>query len=221
MITLKYEKTGPAAYISHIDLLRGFARTLRRAGRLPAFSRGFNPHMLLFFSPPLALGISSLCEYVSLELSVPDPEEFVKEFNAASPPGIRATAAYITEKRPGLAAKICAADYLYASGTDLDLPGLCDKILKEKELVIEYAKKGETVRRDVRGMIGAAEPAGDGIVLRLPAGNESLRADRLLPALEEKYGFVSSPDGITKLRQYVTEDGGCLDASAYLREMEK
>lgn len=48
MITLKYRKSGNAVFISHIDTLRGMVRAIRRAEINMAYSKGFNPHMLLF-----------------------------------------------------------------------------------------------------------------------------------------------------------------------------
>ena len=79
MITLKYRKSGNAVFISHIDTLRGMVRAIRRAEINMAYSKGFNPHMLLFFSPPLALGVNSEAEYVTADCTGMTAEEFKAE----------------------------------------------------------------------------------------------------------------------------------------------
>lgn len=56
MITLKYRKSGNAVFISHIDTLRGMVRAIRRAEINMAYSKGFNPHMLLFSARRLLWG---------------------------------------------------------------------------------------------------------------------------------------------------------------------
>lgn len=56
MIVLRYSRSGAARFVSHIDVLRQFSRIMRRAGVPVAYSNGFNPHALLFFSPPTPVG---------------------------------------------------------------------------------------------------------------------------------------------------------------------
>ncbi len=68
MLTLKYCKAGSACFISHIDLLRHVSRILRRAGITVNYSQGFNPHALVYFSPPLGVGVSSVAEYLTIIL---------------------------------------------------------------------------------------------------------------------------------------------------------
>jgi len=68
VIVVKFERKFPASLISHVDLINVINRTLRRAGFDVAYSEGFNPHMLLFFSPPLPVGCESGCEYVTAQI---------------------------------------------------------------------------------------------------------------------------------------------------------
>ena len=64
MIAIKYAKRYPLSMISQSDMLNVIKRILTRAGVKVEYSAGFNPHMLLYFSPALSLGIESECEYV-------------------------------------------------------------------------------------------------------------------------------------------------------------
>ncbi|MBQ2253324.1 MAG: DUF2344 domain-containing protein [Clostridia bacterium] len=59
---MHFRKTGNARFLSHLDLARLFVRAFRRA-RLPLkFSEGFHAHPKVRFSPPLSVGVESLCE---------------------------------------------------------------------------------------------------------------------------------------------------------------
>ena len=67
-LRIKFEKTGTAKYISHLDLNRLFSRAIIRAGIKVAHSEGFNPHPKIVFSSGLALGIESFCELVDIKI---------------------------------------------------------------------------------------------------------------------------------------------------------
>ena len=64
MITMRlwFTKTGEAAYISLLDLQRVMQRAFKRSGLPVWYTQGFNPHIYMTFSAPLALGQESLCE---------------------------------------------------------------------------------------------------------------------------------------------------------------
>ena len=65
---LRFTKLGPAAFLSHLDLLRALPRVFRRL-ELPLFySQGFHPKPDLTFGPALSLGVASLHEYVDAKI---------------------------------------------------------------------------------------------------------------------------------------------------------
>ncbi|MDI6844533.1 MAG: TIGR03960 family B12-binding radical SAM protein [Candidatus Saccharicenans sp.] len=85
-----YEKTGPARFISHNDLLNQLERGLRRAGVKMAFSRGFHPKMLITHGPALPLGMQAKAEAMEFRaLEIIEPDDFLKEINACLPEGLR------------------------------------------------------------------------------------------------------------------------------------
>lgn len=65
---LKYGKRGKATFFGHQDVIRCFHRAFRRGGFRLDYSKGFHPHPKLRFSPPLAVGIESVAEYVDFDL---------------------------------------------------------------------------------------------------------------------------------------------------------
>lgn len=83
---IKYHKKGPARYVSHLDLLRTFARAGRRAGLPLAFTQGFNPHPKITFAAPLGVGIAGEGEFADIELTGQMPAGVVREALSASLP---------------------------------------------------------------------------------------------------------------------------------------
>jgi len=84
---LEYGKTGDLRWLGHLDFQRQMQLALRRS-RLPvAYSKGFNPHPLLKFGPPLAVGIAGDRESLDLALEYTQPR-LVETLNAAFPPGL-------------------------------------------------------------------------------------------------------------------------------------
>jgi radical SAM-linked protein len=61
---LWYSKTGPAMYLSQLELQRIFERAFRRARMPLAFSSGFHPAPLLSFARALPVGVGSVCEWM-------------------------------------------------------------------------------------------------------------------------------------------------------------
>jgi radical SAM family uncharacterized protein/radical SAM-linked protein len=85
-----YEKTGPAAFLSHLDVIRALPRSFRRL-EIPLFySSGFHPKPDMTFGPALSLGVASLGEAVDMRIAADlEPAEILGDLNAGAQPGIR------------------------------------------------------------------------------------------------------------------------------------
>jgi radical SAM-linked protein len=66
---VRYVKEGAEALTSHLDLIRGLARILRRASLPLRYTEGFHPKPVLSFAPALPLGTKSHSELLELELT--------------------------------------------------------------------------------------------------------------------------------------------------------
>lgn len=100
-VRLLYSKTGPAAYISHLDLMKALQRAFRRAGLKVRYSQGFNPHICLSILSPLSTGFQSLGDVCDFELlSPPDYDDIVLGLNRTLPPGLQAIKAGEPGKKP-------------------------------------------------------------------------------------------------------------------------
>lgn len=203
MLIMKYTKTGTAAYLPHLDLLRDFQRIFRRAQIEIGFSEGFHPHMLLYFAPPLALGTQSVAEYCAIECEM-SAEEFCERFNRSSTADVRCLSCVEAAKNPNLAAKLCYGEYRIEFERSDGLAELVEKIVSSEALSIPYPVKGEVQQREVRGAIRSLEADGCTMTAVLAQGNVTLRADRLADYMAGELGY--EVERIVRVRQ-LTQDG--------------
>ncbi len=88
-IRAAFAKQDAAKFIGHLDLTKVFERAMRRAELPMAFSEGFNPHPKMSFGSALALGATSVREYVDIDLAEEmPPQEFGTRLTEQLPPGI-------------------------------------------------------------------------------------------------------------------------------------
>ena len=64
---VKYEKTGPARFLGHLELGNVVIRAVRRSGIPIRFSQGYHPMPKIDLGPALPLGVESLEEYIDFE----------------------------------------------------------------------------------------------------------------------------------------------------------
>ena len=94
-LRLRFEKTGRAVYISHLDLMHTLQRAFSRAGLRLKYSEGFNPHPQISIALPLSVGVASVCEILDFRLlTEADPAELPARLSAVMPEGIRVTDCY-------------------------------------------------------------------------------------------------------------------------------
>lgn len=180
MLVFRYSKSGGAEFISHLDTLRHLQKILIRAKIPVEYSKGYNPHMLVYLSAPLGVGITSLAEYCAVETNFP-AEKFIDLFNENAPLGFRCTAALNTDKKVNLQAMMDSAEYLIKGVNRFDVKEVLDK-------TAFYAtdKRGEV--KDVRDRILDLKWCDNGLIALLSFGNSTLRPDVMGDALIEEYG---------------------------------
>lgn len=108
-----FEKSERLRHIGHLDIQRSTQRALRRSGLPVAYSKGFNPHILITFASALSTGAVGKNEImdVTLESDV-TPEAFLSAMNAAMPPDMQLKSARaLDDRHPALMAMVQAARY--------------------------------------------------------------------------------------------------------------
>ena len=111
---VKFSKTGTICYTSHLDIMRLFNRTIKRAGIKLAYSQGFNPHPKMVFAQPLSLGHTGLNEYIEIETTEDhEPGYIAEKLSELMPPGLDIKGCErMAEGRKTLAAMTVAAEYM-------------------------------------------------------------------------------------------------------------
>ena len=190
--------------VSHVDNLRAVTYIFRRAGVQAEYSQGFNPHMELGFSSPIALGVESRAEYVSVKTAY--DESLLDRLNAVSPAGIRFVAIFNGEVN--LASTLNRATYR------VEAQGIGDVICEilASDYAITYQEKGEWVTKTVSSRIFDAKKIdGNTALVTLAIGNDNLRPDRLVTHLMRQHS-LKGDYRIIKLQVYVND----VDADTYL-----
>ncbi|TCT14922.1 radical SAM-linked protein [Natranaerovirga pectinivora] len=91
-IRMKFTKTGVMKFVGHLDLLRVFQKTFRRASVPMAYSQGFNPHQLISIGAPLPIGVTSEGEYIDIVIKEKlEKEKAIHMINEVVPSGLRIT----------------------------------------------------------------------------------------------------------------------------------
>jgi radical SAM family uncharacterized protein len=118
-ILFQFLKMGLFRYLSHLDLLYLFARTLRSSGLPVAATRGFNPKPRLSIPFPLVLGAESRCELGEVFLEQPVPAEvFMERMNSNLDQDLKITRARLASERKSIAARQFIHEYVIALQED-------------------------------------------------------------------------------------------------------
>ena len=191
---LTFSKTGNICYISHLDLMRLFYRTIKKAGIRLAYSKGFNPHPKISFAQPLSLGYEGLKELVEIETTEDmSPEEISSRLRAMMPEGLDITGCTRGEEGGRtLAARTTAAAYsiiMPATGIpDMSGDDMKASYMGQKRICAlkKQKKKKELAEVDIKPMIREIEFMPEAEALRIKAVLDSGSVSNLSPELVMK-----------------------------------
>ena len=186
-----FYKKGNMRFISHLDLQRLFKRCIKRAGIVPAYSNGFNPHEKINIVHPLSLGFETDLDYFEMDTEIfYEADALVDRMNLALPEGIRFTFCreipYSSRNSSSIAECSLYEAFLPAS-QNLNIDGF---IIQDRVVILKKDKKTKKlVEKDVKdwiGRIGLIRETGEGSTVSLllrSAPNETLNPVNLLEAL--------------------------------------
>jgi radical SAM-linked protein len=190
-ILVQFEKTGPARYISHLDLLRCVQRTLKLMDAPMVYTAGFNPHPKLSFAQALPMYMESVGEYFVLELTRPvDFTSFVEDFNRRGYTGIKAVAAREMPREEGNPmAMVRAARYAYPmAGDPGEIRQAVAGILGEKEVLFDKKGKGGVRQVNLRERIFELGYQDGVLHMLLGCGEKNLVPAEVVNRLYERMG---------------------------------
>ena len=101
MPRLLFSKTGNAIWFSHLDLMRVFQRSFKRAGLSLWHTQGFNPRPSVSIALPLSVGVESQCELLDFDLEgeMLPLDEIQTRLNAALVSGVEVHEVYDNGKK--------------------------------------------------------------------------------------------------------------------------
>lgn len=183
-------------------------RALKRSGLPVWYTKGFNPHIYLAFSCPLALGQESLCESceVKTEEESPNYDAWAEALRPALPEGLRLVCIGPAVMKMG---RIQAADYTITLPADaaraLDAYNAQDSVVVEKKT--KSGKKQLDLKAYIPSVAYTLSQEQATFTVRLPAGDGlNLNPALLVGYLQEQYGLPAWQCHILRTRLYA-EDG--------------
>ena len=155
MPRLLFEKTGNAIWISHLDLMRVFQRSFKRAGLPLTHSRGFNPRPSVSIALPLSVGVESACELLDFDLDGCEVscEEMRDRLNGTLVSGVKVLEVYEeARKLKHLAYLDCVVVLEYDNGAP-DADAVADLFRRETLFVEKKSKSNGVQDQDILPMI--------------------------------------------------------------------
>lgn len=218
-LRLRYSRHEPAIWLAHLDMMRTFERSVRRAGIPVAYSSGYNPRPRLAFALPIGVGLETEDDWLDVllaEETAADPAQaaaWADALNRHLPAGLAIlSGALVAGGGPSLMSLVTAADYrLQTSGLAAAVRQLEQQRVLDQDAagwIVEKNSKGKTVKTDIRPLILSVqveEP--DTAVLRVRAGSQqNLRPDLFLQHLVAACGLdktAAADSRITRIRLWL------------------
>ncbi len=151
-VRIKFRKYGVMKFIGHLDIMRYFQKSMRRAGIDIAYSSGFSPHQIMSFASPLGVGILSDGEYFDIELNSNNgSSDMLNRLNAVMVPGMEIVSVKaLLDETQNAMASVAAAKYsiITKDGCVLDSnlkEGMASFLKQEEILVKKQTKKNEVI----------------------------------------------------------------------------
>ncbi|MDR1631003.1 MAG: TIGR03936 family radical SAM-associated protein [Oscillospiraceae bacterium] len=177
-LRIRFDKTGRAKYVSHLDLNRCMLRAFRRSGVPIWYTEGFNPHPYMTFALPLPLGVESEQDVMDVRIDGEmENDEIVSRLNAVLPEGLRVTDAAEPWGKPD---EIAAAQYSFFFDGEGFAEAALKEILDSGEILCEKMgkKNGRKVMKQmnlaehIRGYALGREGDYNVLYIKLSAGNK-------------------------------------------------
>lgn len=160
MLRALFEKTGNAAYISHLDLMRLFQRAFKRAGLPLTHTQGYNPRPSVSIALPMSLGAESLCELLDFDLeeTYQDLENMRQRLNEALVEGVQVRQIYEGgSKLKNLALLEAELTFEYDAGVPEGAKAELEALFARNDLTVEKKSKRGIQQQEISAMVRRGE----------------------------------------------------------------
>lgn len=207
-----FQKTGNAVWMSHLDLMRVFQRSFKRAGLLLKHTQGFNPRPSVSIALPLSVGIESTCELLDFELDgqTVANDELMERLNAALVDGVKVLNVYDNgQKLKHLALLDCVVTLEYDAGVPMEAGEKLEQLFSREEVTVEKKSKNGTTQQNIIPMIRRLDIRAEEKEIRLEGlvccQNPTLNPMQLVAAIQ-KYLPELAPDFASCRRREVYDE---------------
>lgn len=157
-LRLRFSRGEQLKYISHLDLMRLWERTLRRAGIPMAYSEGFSPHPRLSLAVPLPIGVTSEAELADVVVrKAVTPYFLIQHTKAQLPPGIEVLEVQqVSLTAPSLQSLTRFIEYrvsVRSDGTEDEVRGAIAATLRAEKLPWHHMRDTGPRHYDLRPLI--------------------------------------------------------------------
>ncbi len=156
MPRLLFFKTGDAIWMSHLDLMRLFQRSFKRAGLPLTHTKGFNPRPSVSIALPLSVGVESQCELLDFDLEgeALSCEEIMARLNNVLVPGVAVLDCYAEGRKiKHLAYLDTQVELEYDAGVPAQAVSALTSLFSSPALVVEKSGKNGVTQQDIIPMI--------------------------------------------------------------------
>ncbi len=169
-LRITFARDDAQKYITHLDLMHAWERTLRRANVPLTVSQGFNPRPRIALAVPLAVGVTSACEILEIFCTERiSSQTLLADLATQLPSGIRVLSVEeVPVGLPSVQSLVRAAQYrvdVPDDRSEQEWRHAIDALLARDELPWEHQRGDETRHYDLRRLIFAIEFIGltDGV----------------------------------------------------------
>ncbi|MBR5638117.1 MAG: TIGR03936 family radical SAM-associated protein [Pseudobutyrivibrio sp.] len=152
-VRIRFEKTGIMRYVGHLDLMRFFQKAVKRSELPIRYSEGFNPHQIMSFASPLGVGLTSVGEYMDIDLKQEvDAETALKTLNDNMVEGLNITSfKYLPDDAEKCMSAVTAASYIVTYKDSKDDACYIDNIIDLKKKFFDEASSINIVKKTKKG----------------------------------------------------------------------
>ncbi len=211
-VRIKFSKQGAAKFIGHLDVMRYFQKVMRRADISIRYSGGFSPHQIMSFAAPLGVGITSLGEYLDIEVEDTEPLHTMKErMNRTMAEGFHVESiTHLPDSAEPAMSLVAAARYYltFRPGYEPEDPKGWMKELEEfyhqdSIRITKKTKKGQK-ELDLASLVYELTAQEEGVSMVISTGSqENIKPELVLDAFYQSKGMEREPFAFQIQRQEV------------------
>jgi radical SAM-linked protein len=157
-LRVKFSRNDDIKFLSHLDLMRLWERTFRRANLPLTYSDGFSPHPKISLAAPLPVGVTSQGELMDVWLNKwISPDNFIKQVKAQLPANIDLfEVSVVVPEEPSLQSRVRFAEYIVATETDknqTEIEAMIKSLLDREQIDWHHTRNKQEKYYNLRALI--------------------------------------------------------------------